>query len=379
MDQRLYSRSIEIILGNQNTWGSYVASPSFPTYHYCWLRDGSFTAYAMDQVDQHESAAAFYRWVGSTIQRYAPKVDEVERSLKAGLEIGRDVILHTRFTLDGHEGTIDNTWGNFQIDGYGTWLWGVTSHARATGNYAILTELEEAIRTTVRYLALTWKLPNYDCWEEHPEYLHPYSLSCLYGGLREVEKLLNVGKLPALGVDVAGLVNEIKDFILRFAVVDGKLIKHLWPPRGDEPAKPVALSGVDSSLLGMTFPFEVLKGSDPIMQATVDEIEAKLCRPNGGVYRYKADVYYGGGEWILLTAWYGLHSLRMGQKEKAAAMLNWIENQADSLGNLPEQTSNALLAPSHYQTWLNKWGPIASPLLWSHAMYLILFKELQEK
>ncbi|KAF0106258.1 MAG: Glycoside hydrolase 15-related protein, partial [Chloroflexi bacterium] len=38
MDQGLYSKSVKLILENQSAWGSYVASPAFPTYQFCWLR-----------------------------------------------------------------------------------------------------------------------------------------------------------------------------------------------------------------------------------------------------------------------------------------------------------------------------------------------------
>ncbi|MHC1740519.1 MAG: glycoside hydrolase family 15 protein [Anaerolineaceae bacterium] len=379
MNQKLYTKSIEVILQNQSIWGSYVASPSFPTYQYCWLRDGSFIAYAMDRVGQHESAAAFHKWVGNTIISYAWKVDEVEKSLKAGQEIGRDLILHTRFTLDGHEGTLDNTWGNFQVDGYGTWLWGLVFHIQATKNYQLLNELEPAISTVVRYLALTWKLPNYDCWEEHPEYLHPYSLACIFGGLEAINMLINEGDLVLQNIDTKAFAQEVCEFILRFGVVDGKLIKHIWPPRGDEPAKAVKQSGVDSSLLGMAFPFNVFGVKDPIMLATYEEIKNKLWRNTGGVYRYKADVYYGGGEWTLLTAWLGINALMVGEKANALKMLEWVERQADDQGNLPEQVDTALLAPSHYELWVKKWGAVASPLLWAHAMYIILYQELQGK
>jgi hypothetical protein len=31
-----------------------------------------------------------------------------------------------------------------------------------------------------------------------------------------------------------------------------------------------------------------------------------------------------------------------------------------------------------YAPWLKRWGPIANPLLWSHAEYLILCKHMQE-
>jgi GH15 family glucan-1,4-alpha-glucosidase len=104
----------------------------------------------------------------------------------------------------------------------------------------------------------------------------------------------------------------------------------------------------------------------------------KLYRPEGGVYRYRADVYYGGGEWILLTAWLAIHNLRLGKRDLAILMMSWIEDQADAHGNFPEQVSDHVLAPAHFEPWVQKWGPVAKPLLWSHAMYLILCQELQE-
>ena len=374
----LYRLSIDVIKQNQSNTGAFIACPNFPNYHYCWLRDGSFIAHAMDCVGQHHSAESFSRWVDLVIGRYAAKVDELERSLKEGTDAGKDAILHTRFTMDGFEGTVDATWGNFQIDGYGTWLWALAEHVRMTGNFALLDELSLSIKVTLRYLALTWKMPNYDCWEEHPAYLHPYSLACVYGGLNEMALLQKEGKIHGVEMDLESLAAEVQKFILDFGVVAGRIVKHIWPPRGDEPAKPMAKSAVDSSLLGMAYPFKVLDPHDPLMTATTKEIMEKLYRPEGGVYRYRADVYYGGGEWILLTAWLAIHNLRLGKRDLAILMMTWIEDQADALGNFPEQVNDHVLAPSHFEPWVQKWGPVAKPLLWSHAMYLILYQSLKE-
>ena len=57
----LYRRSIDVILGNQADSGAYIASPAFPQYAFCWLRDGSFIGYAMDRVGEHQSSRAFLR------------------------------------------------------------------------------------------------------------------------------------------------------------------------------------------------------------------------------------------------------------------------------------------------------------------------------
>lgn len=373
----LYRHSIDVILQNQDASGAYLASPAFETYHYCWLRDGSFIAYAMDRVGETGSAEKFYRWVGRTIRRYSGKVDILEGQLRAGKIPDRSGILNTRFTVEGFEETEDNEWGNFQVDGYGSWLWGLAQHVKITGRFTLLEELSESIETTLRYIQLVWQLPNYDCWEEHPEYLHPYSLATLYGGLAAVGQLQAEGKFRGCSFDAVRLADEIKDFISKYAVLNGRFVKHLWPANDVHPVRPVEESGVDASLLGLAVPYGVFDLQDPRILATIDGIEKDLHLPNGGVYRYREDVYYGGGEWIILSAWLGWYLAFCGKQEKARELLQWIERNADEQGNLTEQVSNHLLSPEHFDPWFKKWGAVANPLLWSHAMYLLLFDALK--
>jgi len=38
---------------------------------------------------------------------------------------------------------------------------------------------------------------------------------------------------------------------------------------------------------------------------------------------------------------------------------------------LPEQVTVASQFPDEVEPWLERWGPVATPLLWSHAMFLI--------
>lgn len=373
-----YRRSIEVILQNQHSSGSYVASPNFPTYHYCWLRDGSFIAYAMDRAGEFTSAEAFYRWVGRTIQKHGNKVEEIKQHLDSGLSIGKDDVLHTRYTLDGEEVMVDSAWGNFQIDGYGTWLWALVEHVRLSGNAALINDLIEPIRITLRYLDLVWQIPNYDCWEEHPEYLHLYSLTTVFAGFNSIACLQEKGLIPENGIPLRKKAEQVKEFLLKYAVFDGKMVKHIWPARNAEPPKLIPQSGVDASLIGVAVPYGVLALDDLLVRKTIQSIEADLLRPGGGVYRYKADVYYGGGEWILLTAWLGWYYVQVGEIDKAKKLIGWIESQASTEGFLPEQVNDFTLSPEHYEPWLKKWGPVASPLLWSHAMYIIFFNEIKQ-
>ena len=91
-----------------------------------------------------------------------------------------------------------------------------------------------------------------------------------------------------------------------------------------------------------------------------------------GVHRYRGDTYYGGGEWLLLTALLGLAEAARGERERALERLDWVGRHATADGELPEQSQDHVLGPEHYEPWAQKWGPPPSPLLWSHAMFVRL-------
>lgn len=368
----LYRKSIEIIRANQHSSGAYVASPHFSNYQFCWLRDGSYIAYAMDRAGESDSAEAFFRWVDRAVARYAGKVDRLlEQRLEGKTE--ELSVLHTRFTLEGEEEGSDSQWGNFQIDGYGSWLWALNQHVRITGNTGLLREFAASIDTSVRYLRLAWQLPNYDCWEEHPTYLHPYSLAAVYGGLRAAEEM--AADQSGAAAEAAA---EVKAYLRQYGVERGRFVKHIAPAVAGKAPQPIFEAGVDASLLGMAVPYGVAGLDEPVMRHTLRALETDLLRPGGGVYRYKADTYYGGGEWLLLTAWLGWVYARAGRKEEAQTLTRWIESCARPDGSLPEQVNEHALAPKEYQPWVERWGEVASPLLWSHAMYIILRRELEQ-
>lgn len=362
----LYEHSIRTMRSHQAPSGAYVASPHFPTYRYCWFRDGAFTAYAMDVARQHESARRFHGWVTRTILRHADRAERAIAKAQRGRPLDHDY-LHTRYTLNGETGSDD--WPNFQTDGLGAWLWALAEHARCTGQ-TLPSEWEPAVGLVARYLAALWSRPCYDLWEEHPQYLHPYTLAALYAGLQAAAELRPVHARSWLEVAA-----DIKRFVLTHGIRDGHLIKSMAVASASSAGVP-SLTVVDASLIGVSVPYRLLAPDDPLMQATVAGIETDLHRPGGGVYRYRADTYYGGGEWVLLAAWLGWYYTQVGQREQAGALLRWIEAQADGQGHLPEQVSAHLLSPSHYPEWQALWGTVARPLLWSHAMYVMLYHAL---
>jgi len=165
---------------------------------------------------------------------------------------------------------------------------------------------------------------------------------------------------------------EIRAFLEEFFVFEGHFVK--FPDRRE----------VDASLLGLCVPYGVFPLDDARFKATLALIERTLRVERGGLHRYPGDVYYGGGEWPLLAAWLGWvyaqqsHSADVLTSRHAAyELLAWIEAQAGPEGCLPEQVPVHLNDPAAYPEWLERDGPLACPMLWSHAGYLILKKKLQ--
>lgn len=349
----LYQRSIEIILNNQHPSGAYVASPTFETYGYCWFRDGAFIAYAMDLVGENASAARFHSWVADVIKSRAQLVQRAVEIAHQGKALSEDDILHTRYALDGSD-AIEEEWPNFQLDGLGTWLWELAQHQDLTGN-DFPQEWHRAAGLVAEYLSALWPRPCYDCWEEFPDQIHTHTLAAISGGLKAHERLS--------GVDHKTTREEIKNFLMERSVFQGSLVKY------------VGTTEVDSSLLGLATPYRLLQPDHPLMRATVDRISTDLLE-DGGLHRYRDDTYYGGGEWVLLTAWLGWHYTEVGEFKKAHELMTWVKAQADENGDLPEQVSRNLNDPSYLEPWRARWGTIARPLLWSHAKYLILRKAL---
>lgn len=359
--RELACHSREVLKTGQAESGAFVACPNFAVYRYCWLRDGSFCANALDRTGQVGQAAAFFRWIGRTLAGQTAKVESALERHATGDRLEAADFLNTRYTLAGTEESGNEEWWNFQLDGYGTWLWAFAEHLRRFTDDPLREELRPAVELTVRYLAAFWQLPNYDCWEENLDDVHPATLAAIYGGLVVAARLYPANPICQDGKRQA---SALRRFVKTHGLLDGSLVKS------------VGRSDVDASLLGAALPYTLFPPRGRIMRTTLDRIANELIAPDGGVYRYRKDVYFGGGEWLLLTAWLGWYYAQSGQRNKAMDCLDWVARQARPNGDMPEQVTNYLLAPQHQKPWEEKWGLSASPLLWSHAMYLILYTTL---
>lgn len=230
--------------------------------------------------------------------------------------------LAARYTLEGEDDT--GEWPLLQHDGYGLWLWALHGHCARHGRRA--ERWREAVAVTAAYLARVWREPCTDWWEERTGH-HAATLACIAAGLRAWE------------------LEQPIDLELAEDRTDASLLVLVPLGLGD--------------------------------RSVVERIERELVSPGGGVHRHLDDVYYGGGEWLLLTAMLGWAYAELGIFE-AEVKLDWVVAHSTPKGELPEQSQDHLLHPESWEPWAAKWGPPPSPLLWSHAMFLTLAHELGE-
>lgn len=352
-------RSVESILRNQKSNGAIIASPDFDQYHYCWIRDGSFCAYALDVAGEHEASALYHSWVGQAVEGISAIIDDVIERSRRGDELDPLHMPPARFSLGGS--TVIDGWPNFQIDGYGTWLWALGQHLESIGRSEVPGQLRECVVRIGRYLGTFALSPCYDVWEESGAAVHSSTLACVYGGLSTAARLLNDG-------DLLSTAETVRERLLKDAARHGFF------------AKSSESDAVDASLLWLSTPFAVVQPGGGHFDKTVDKIVSELTF-DGGLRRYPTDTFYGSGAWPVLTGSLGWNYLATRDLEGARRCRNWISDHFDRFGRLGEQFGGEERDAAHYQEWVERWGPSAQDLTWSHAMYVVLsigIKDLEE-
>ncbi|WP_345764064.1 glycoside hydrolase family 15 protein [Diaminobutyricibacter sp. McL0608] len=356
--ETLVRSSHHLIVELQTPEGAYPASPTFSAYEgYCWFRDGAFIADAVSAYGDEASATAFFDWCSRVIVGRQDQIRWIVAETRAGRPPTGDRMLPARFTFAGGDGVDD--WWDFQLDGYGTWLWALTAHVERFGLDPDRWSL--AVQLTVDYLLSSWSRPCYDWWEEHSESVHVSTLACVAAGLSAVRSggLVDAERVEAL----ERCVGEIRELITERGVRDGHLVKWL-----DDDA-------MDGSLAAAVAPLGVVGESSALAIGTLDAIERRLT-VDGGVHRYLGDTFFGGGQWPLLSCFLGLAQLSAGRPERARELLEWAASTANAELEVPEQVDHHLISPGMKQEWLERWGPVATPLLWSHAMIIRLAVQL---
>lgn len=309
-------------------------------YGFVWPRDAAFSCIAADILGIKHVPEAFFDWCLTRAEGFR--------------ETG---VFYQNYFVNGPKAS-----GRFQPDQTGSVLWAVWHHFKEDLNKAL--QYKELLNLAAEGLCKRWNLDHFsevtnDLWEER--FTFPdlkdnftYSLAACIKGLECAYSIVPNEKW----IKVANSMRQ-------------RLEKHcegyFFRSYGE-----ICDKRIDASLLGLVYPFEIVKPEDERMVATVKEIEKKLV-VNGGVHRYEHDEYdgwtvemmdrrKGSGAWPLLNFWLSIYYARKGDRRKALRSYNWVVDRVDEY--IPEQIFE------------NNFQVSVCPLCWSHAMFVIASKEL---
>jgi len=368
--ERLYRRSLLVLeqLTDRET-GAVVAAPEFDPafersggYGFVWPRDLAYVVLAELAAGRADLAAPALRWLA---RQQAPE----------GLWL-------QRYWTDG---SLAPSWGLHQLDETGVVVFAYDAAWQELGDAALDRELWPSARAAGDFLAsfldeeTGLPLPSVDLWEQS-DGQHAYTAAATYGGLRACAAMAARHE-PELAARYLVAAERVRAGIEEhlWSEEHGRYLRSRWVARSDErgePAPPIfgrtlryptrvvrsadpEDARVDSSLLGLAWPFRAVAPGSPRMEATIAAVVDLLQLPDGGVLRHEEDDYAGGNPWLIATLWLGLARRQAGDEGALERVLEYTLAHQTPLGLLPEQVT-----PEGEPAWV-------VPLGWSHAMLIL--------
>lgn len=377
--QELYRHSLHVIRVHADKGGGIIASSDSDmlnqgrdNYSYVWPRDGVVAAEAMSRGGYQDTAKRFYTFVADLLEA--------------------DGYLMHKYRVDGVLGSSWHPWVRngtmalpIQEDETASIIHYLWRFYDRTHNIEFIESLynkfiEPAAEFLCEYIDHETGLPlqSYDLWEEKYG-TSTYTAASVYGGLAAAAhfssllgKMRNQKTYEAAAAKVkAGILKELylEDF--------GVFVKLA---RSDE-SELFFDHTIDSSSLHGLVQFGVLDYTDPRIATFAKIVDEKLCvqtEHGCGYVRYEGDQYYTAADtntpnpWLPCTLWRAQQIIAVAKSKQdlvaALGLIEWATTTASPSGILAEQVHPHTHEPLS-----------ASPLVWSHAEYVIAVDEYLKK
>lgn len=309
-------------------------------YRFVWPRDAAFVCVAAQKIGLRISEP-FFNWLEDRPEGFK-----------------KESLLFQNYVPNGKLCKKD-----FQPDQAGACLWAIYENYKRDLSQAL--KFEALIRRLADGLANDWQGTHFfhhsvDLWEEGSrrtssvyENNHTYSLAACAKGLELANQIIKNDNW----LEKAQQMRKRIDF--NYDKNAGRFLRNK--------GKNVVDRNVDASLLGLVWPFEIVKPDDPRMISTIKKMHEEIVFL-GGVHRYENDMYdgegsgqEGGGSWPVLNFWLAIYYCLVGDKKEAKKYFNWVLERLDKDGYnnyIPEQIFED-----------DRRG--VYPLAWSHAMFIL--------
>ena len=321
--------------------GALVAAPtsSLPApiggvrnwdYRYTWIRDASFSVYALRRIGFDDEAEAFLGWVLDTFEHgNAPKI-------MYDLEGGAVPDERVDPELEGYRRSAPVRWGNGaadqrQHDVYGEILDCAYQWVRGGGR--LDPHLWTRLASLTDLAMDAWRLPDQGIWEVRSEgRVFTYSAGLCQVALDRAARLGEHLDLPGPVAKWRAAAEQLRNTVLERSWDEGAqtLSEHLDGG-----------GGLDASLLALPLR-RVVPAEHPRMVATTAAVADRLSAGDGLLYRYLHEESPDGipgdeGAFVLCSFWLVENLAKQGQLEKASELYGSLCARASSVGLLPEQ------------------------------------------
>jgi GH15 family glucan-1,4-alpha-glucosidase len=301
-------------------------------YRYCWLRDATFTLYALHIGGYHDEALAWRDWLLRAAAGHPAEMQIVYGA--AGEQRLTEVEIPW---LPGFGGAKPVRIGNaamdqFQLDVFGEVMDALHLARRSMGTDESTWDLQRAL---VDYVSDRWKDPDNGIWEmrgppRHFTHSKVMAWVAVDRAVKAIERYGNAGPLDRW----RALRSQIHDDVCENGFDSGR----------NAFVQSYGSHNLDASLLMIPL-VGFLPPSDARVRGTVDAIERELC-PDGFVRRYDPDDTadgVGGSEGTFLPCnfWLVDNLALLGRDDDARERFERLLDLRNDLGLLPEEYDKA--------------------------------------
>ncbi|MCL4344702.1 MAG: glycoside hydrolase family 15 protein [Nitrososphaerota archaeon] len=365
----LFRKSQFIIRIHMNNRGALMASSdsdilknSRDGYYYVWPRDAAIASYALTATLHFSAARKFYDFALSTIS------DEG--------------YFYHKYLPDGN---IASSWIPriinsesiipIQEDETSLVIWSLWQYYQQSLDIEYFFPLYENLIKKGANFLLSYVndegLPkaSYDLWEERFG-IHTYTVATTYAALKAASEFAKTFRENDLSEKYSLAADRMA------SAFEGRFYSQ---ERGYYARAIINGSPdftVDSQNMAL-FIFGMKDPADPKLRSNMDAIMQKLwVKGVGGLARYEGDMYQRvkddnqipGNPWIITTLWASRYFAMTGNHDRSLSLLKWVIDHSQHSGVLPEQVNPYDGSPLS-----------VSPLIWSHAEYIITVIELLKK
>jgi alpha,alpha-trehalase len=301
-------------------------------YRYCWMRDATFTLWALHALGLDWEADDFMQFIA-----------DLERNHDGGLQImyglggERDLTEHELGHLTGYEGAVPVRIGNGayqqrQNDVYGAVLDSVYLHTKMGGH--IPHRLWSLLQDQARCALAAWREPDQGIWEARgaPKHYVSSKLMCWVAADRAA-RLAAIEGEAELATEWHDAAEEIRADILEHGVSERGVFRQHFET-----------DALDASTLLIPL-VRFLPADDDRVRATVLAIADELTQ-NGFVLRYRVEETDDGlhgeeGTFLICSFWCVSALSEIGEHDRAATMCERLLSHGSGLGLYAEELEAA--------------------------------------